>query len=653
MLGGLLMTKKNWMVLGISVMIILVIGVSYAYWHVTKSQEEINQIASGCLDIELVSNSKEIKLENAYPILNSEGVKLAPYTFTITNTCSIFLSYELTLNMLLESTLNSRYIAAVLDQNNVKKLSEYEEVEPLTGYQESRVLQRGFLASNESETYDLRLWMDESVTIEDTAAMNTIFQGKIAVTAVPSQYRTLADTILQNEYPSLSVEQAKNEIKRKEEPDFTKIAPTISWQEKHESNTVVVKPELPHPDKVGEYQGFTKIEQSYVRLSNGYTFDPETGKYTLTDSFLVDPTTITDYDTKNYYYCYSFVAINKDDVMNIYQTYQNCNEIYKVVSVTKENKERTGPSGKIFQLIQYNITGNRYYQMESDNDPTSSGLYMAMDDHGESYYYRGNVHNNYVKFAGFYWRIIRLNGDGSIRLLYAGDSPTADGTSLLIDPKKYMYNVEHNSPANIGYMYGNDQDIYENITKNENDSVIKQVLDEWYQKNILEKGYSNRVADSIFCNDREIYSGDGISNLITSGYKTYRRYAVEKNPSYFCQQMNDRFTVSEKKGNGALTYPIGLITVDELHYAGMAKDSANRFSYIYSSENYLTMSPVYFAQSDNGSIGTAYVFRLDNSGNLMHSVTSAQSGVRAVLNLKSNVVVKEGIGTADDPFIVA
>ena len=117
------MTQKRWIVIGISTFIILMIGVSYAYWHVTKSQEETNQIASGCLDIELVSNSKEIKLENAYPILNSEGVKLSPYTFTITNTCSIFARYELTLNILLESTLKSQYIAAVLDQNDVKKLS--------------------------------------------------------------------------------------------------------------------------------------------------------------------------------------------------------------------------------------------------------------------------------------------------------------------------------------------------------------------------------------------------------------------------------------------------------------------------------------------------------------------------------------------------
>jgi len=647
------MTQKRWIVIGISTFIILMIGVSYAYWHVTKSQEEINQIASGCLDIELVSNSKEIKLENAYPILNSEGVKLAPYTFTITNTCSIFLSYELTLNMLLESTLNSRYIAAVLDQNNVKKLSEYEEVEPLTGYQESRVLQRGFLASNESVTFDLRLWIDESVTIKDTEAMNRIFQGKIGVTATPSQYRTLADTILQNEYPSLSVEQAKNEIKRKEEPDFTKIAPTISWQEKHESNTVVVKPELPHPDKVGEYQGFTKIEQSYVRLSNGYTFDPETGKYTLTDSFLVDPTTITDYDTKNYYYCYSFVAINKDDVMNIYQTYQNCNEIYKVVSVTKENKERTGPSGKIFQLIQYNITGNRYYQMESDNDPTSSGLYMAMDDHGESYYYRGSVSNNYVKFAGFYWRIIRLNGDGSVRLLYAGETPDAEGQNLFINKQKNAYNNPANLPGSIGYMYGQNMDTYENASKNEINSSMKTILDNWYRKNMVEKGYSDKIADSIFCNDRELQSGDGVSVTKRTYYKPYQRLVYDKKPTLMCHQKGDQFTVSEEKGNGALTYPIGLITTDELMYAGITSGTdsyLNRLSYVSTTNSYWTMSSSWF----NNDSGAAQGMYMDSEGCItVWYPVSYPHGIRAVINIRPEVKITSGIGTANDPFVVA
>ncbi|MCI8394284.1 MAG: hypothetical protein HFH86_02230 [Bacilli bacterium] len=642
------MTQKRWIVIGISTFIILMIGVSYAYWHVTKSQEETNQIASGCLDIELVSNSKEIKLENAYPILNSEGVKLSPYTFTITNTCSIFARYELTLNILLESTLKSQYIAAVLDQNDVKKLSEYEEAEPLTGYQESRILQSGFLASNESVTFDLRLWIDESVTIKDTEAMNRIFQGKIGVTATPSQYRTLADTILQNEYPSLSVEQAKNQIKSKPIPDFSKPAPFIEWQENPGTDIVTTVAIMPHPNKVGEYQGFTNIEQSYVGLSNAYTFDPETGKYTLTELFLVDPTTITDYDTKDYYFCSAGTWINADDMMNPYQNYENCSEIYKVTSVTKEDYEQTGLSGTSFQMIQYILIGNRYNQIEFESDRADKGLFMALDDDGESYYYRGSVSNNYVKFAEFYWRIIRLNGDGSIRLLYAGDSPTASGRELSLDKKRSAYNIQSNLPGYVGYKYGNSFDTYQNVIKNEQDSTIKTVLDNWYQKNIIEKGYHDRIADSIFCNDRELQSGDGVSTTQNTNFQTNQRLVEEKSPTFECHQEGDRFTVSEKKGNGSLTYPIGLITSDELQFAGMTNKYINKLSYVYSNEGYWSMSSGRFSIS-NGSVSMLY---LTSNGYVSSNRCHYENGVRAVINLKPSAVIISGNGTVNNPFVV-
>ena len=106
------MTKKRWIILGIVLTFFLVIGVSYAYWYFTKEQSGFSNVTSGCIDVEIISNSKEIKLENAYPLLNSEGVKLTPYTFTITNTCSLFVSYDITLSMLSTSTLESQYIAA-------------------------------------------------------------------------------------------------------------------------------------------------------------------------------------------------------------------------------------------------------------------------------------------------------------------------------------------------------------------------------------------------------------------------------------------------------------------------------------------------------------------------------------------------------------
>ncbi|MCI8394715.1 MAG: hypothetical protein HFH86_04485 [Bacilli bacterium] len=648
------MTKKRWIILGIVLTFFLVIGVSYAYWYFTKEQSGFSNVTSGCIDVEIISNSKEIKLENAYPLLNSEGVKLTPYTFTITNTCSLFVSYDITLSMLSTSTLESQYIAAVLDRNPVQKLNEYEEVEPLNGFQESRVLQRGSLSPEDSEIFNLRVWMDESV--ESMEAMNKLFQAKVSVTVVPSTYspvdlgfQTLAEAMLVNEYQSSSVEQAKNLIKNKQVPDFSKTAPLIDWQENHEMNTLTTRPVLPHPDKVGQYQGFTNIEQSYLRLSNGYTFDSETGKYTLTDSFLIDPTTITDYDTKDYYYCGAGVNISASDVMSPYRNYENCTEIYKIGSATKEDSIQTGSSGNTFQMIQYNLSGNRYNQKELESDKSDKGLYMTLDDNGESYYYRGSVNNNYVKFAGFYWRIIRLNGDGSVRLLYAGNTPTANGIELSLDKKNSVYNSQSNLPGYVGYMYGNNLDTYENASKNEKDSTIKTVLDNWYQKNILEKGYHDKVADSIFCNDRGLQSGDGMSTTQNTYYMPHQRLRVDQEPTLMCHQEGDRFTVSEEKGNGALTYPIGLITSDELQYAGMAEGYLNKLSYAHSSLTYWTMSPSWFLTTS----GTSRVMKESRLGYVHYSdnvLTAA--GVRAVINLNQNTIITGGTGTVSNPFVV-
>ncbi|MCI8394152.1 MAG: hypothetical protein HFH86_01545, partial [Bacilli bacterium] len=460
-------------------------------------------------------------------------------------------------------------------------------------------------------------------------------------------FQTLAEAMIVNEYQSSSVEKAKEMIEEKQAPDFSKTAPIIHWQEQHEMSSVIRKILMPHPNKVGEYAGFTKIEQSYIRVSDQYTFNAATGYYSLTDSVAIDPTTINDYDVKDYYYCNAGTNINSNDVISTYADSINCPNIYKIKNVTKENSEQTGPSGKVFQMIQYNIEAYPYHQKELESDRSDKGLYMALDDDGKSYYYRGNVNNNYVKFAGFYWRIIRLNGDGSVRLLYAGEYPTATGIDLSIDQETYAYAENCSHPACSGYMYGNNFDTYENSIQNEKDSTIKTVLDNWYQRNIVEKGYHDKIADSVFCNDRELQSGDGIDINNNTYYKTYQRFIVEKAPTLTCKQQNDRFTTGVEKGNGSLTYPVGLITSDELQYAGMANGYINKISYIYSQGYYWTMSPSYFQVAAD----SVQVMAMNGNGTIdIWTQAMLKNIVRPVINLKGNTRIKNGIGSAMNPF---
>ena len=146
-----------------------------------------------------------------------------------------------------------------------------------------------------------------------------------------------------------------------------------------------------------------------------------------------------------------------------------------------------------------------------------------------------------------------------------------------------MFNVNKNDPTYVGYMYSNTLNTsYEDTITNDNDSTIKTKLDTWYKSNIVDAGYSTYVADSGFCNDRSIAS-DSPSDGATASEAVYysSRYRIMNHvPTFNCPNAsNDLFTLNRNtKGNGALTYPIGLITIDELAFAGASHGYLNKMN---------------------------------------------------------------------------
>ena len=188
--------------------------------------------------------------------------------------------------------------------------------------------------------------------------------------------------------------------------------------------------------------------------------------------------------------------------------------MYQIVSATSNDGTSTGTGGTSIKTKVYQMTAYAYTQSEQESDKSDRGLYMMEDQDGKSYYYRGSATNNYVYFAGYYWRIIRQNGNGSVRLLFAGTSASAVGDSLQIGTN--AFNATRNNPGYVGYMYGSTFNTsYEQIHANENNSSIKTVLDNWYKTNIVDKNLEQYIADSGFCNDRSIYSGgDGVSTTV-------------------------------------------------------------------------------------------------------------------------------------------
>ena len=191
------------------------------------------------------------------------------------------------------------------------------------------------------------------------------------------------------------------------------------------------------------------------------------------------------------------------------------------------------------------------------------------DSPKEVYYFAGNTTKNWVKFANLYWRIIRTNHDGSIRLLYVGTSHDTTGGNIGTS----TFNTNSNSTKYVGYKYGEDTSL-DTIRNNTTDSTIKTYIDTWYQNNLT--NYTKYLSTSaVYCNDRS--EGTGQTYNYTSSPSSKFNFApyyrmdydtdgAAANPSYNCSDIRDAFSVDNTSAK--LDYPVSLMTADEIAYAG-------------------------------------------------------------------------------------
>ena len=266
---------------------------------------------------------------------------------------------------------------------------------------------------------------------------------------------------------------------------------------------------------------------------------------------------------------------------------------------------------------------------------TDEGVWTAEDDLGTSYYFRGAVENNYVKFAGYWWRIIRINGDGSIRMIYDGTSAHANGESSSDrQTGTSTYNSSYNQSYYVGYTYqtGSQRPSTQN---GGTASTIKGVLDSWYSTNITNQGLDDKVVSSPgFCNDRNTASGSNwVANGSTFYYVAYDRVYGSTQPTLQCSNTNDIYTTK-----------VGLITADEVRMAG-GTISSNSSYYLYTGQTYWTVSSSYYN-------GYARVFAVYSTGNPGDWGANDTIGVRPVLNLSADVTISGGSGTMDNPYVV-
>ena len=294
--------------------------------------------------------------------------------------------------------------------------------------------------------------------------------------------------------------------------------------------------------------------------------------------------------------------------------------------------------------------GTGYNSVYTTNNTKT--LYTSTENGTTVYYFAGNATDNWVKFGknasnqDLYWRIIRTNSEGSIRLLYHGTSTTANAYI-----GRSVFNSNADNIAYVSYMYGNLGSVA-NARENTTDSTIKTIIDNCYKDN-LNTNYGKYLSTTaVYCNDRTYIVSGSYTNF---GART--RLEINKTPSYDCEITEDKFTVDSSTGNGKLTYPIALMTADEVSFAGGLWGTNAPTWYYYNSAKgsstnstwWWLLSPVYWI---NGYANGSIVYGSSYPGHLYRGNVVNYYGVRPVISLKSCIKWANGDRTSSNPYTI-
>jgi len=565
-------------------------GGTYAVFTYTKLGTTENTVTAGALKFLYTENTgvgAGILLEDALPVADAVGKEYATegkvfdFSIVATNTSTDIIPYEVTLRKKSTSTLpenavkvyltdmtedtDSELLAPTLYSSLVQTNVEVGEEIEKTIYTDGVTGN----TNNYTKNFRLRMWVDEAVDFS-----NDSYTGK-TFTATVNIYSNV---------PLISEE----EINLRENTDVSKVSTGDT-----ELTTVEGK----------DYQYQTSLPEGTTET----TIDIETENPNST-------VTIEKVDS---------LAYNSNTIERMATTKTlplTAGVNYFKVTVTSQNKQKTdtfnirinvNESTTIFGKKFEVITAEPTLTTSSNNTSDASGLYKSTDtnDGRPTYYFRGNVENNYVSFAGFTWRIVRINEDGTIKLI----------KEAAIDSTLYMFKSTN---TDVKYMYYSNSD-------------VKTQLTTWNNTNIL-TNYSNYVATGdYYCeqarvkNDPAYTSGSAVMKLNT-GYT----------PTFKCE--------TDGNGYGIVNSNIGLLTYDEVVYAGgyVRKENSNYYLHNINLDWWM-ISPAGF-KSD-----TPYIWRVQSTGSVLHYAGNSTSklALRPVINLKADTTAT-GSGVEGDEFVV-
>ena len=363
--------------------------------------------------------------------------------------------------------------------------------------------------------------------------------------------------------------------------------------------------------------GADRKYQYNLSLSNGVT-DPNTQTITLGKG-------IAD-NANNTYSLTDTVTVKKVDWYTNYSTYENYYMCKDLTSTTCDSKYLI--TSTYNDLIIYDDTFKYVY----GNDVTWDGTKYTLTD-------------TYISTNG--WPTDRTTL--AKKYNYTCLNTTGECTDVYyihyFDNHSFIYYLTLSSGKNI-------EDTKKEMFTNTTDSTIKQMIDSWYKTNMT--AYTEKLEDTIWCNDRTLYSGSlaGKDEDTRTGYSyfsAYNRTKIKYNPSVECSNKNrDGFTVSTfSGGNGKLTYPVGLLTADEIMLAGGRGGYSKLSYYLYTGQYYWALSPSYF------DYGNAHAFCVYSNGTLdIHLNVFNSNGVRPSIVLSKGTRYSSGDGSFTNPYVI-
>ena len=595
--------------------LICVVGVSYAFFTAGMSSETSTTVRADAGTMKITySGGANINLAGIYPKDNVWATK----TITVTgnNTTDADMYYKLTLVVDSNTFKTNDPLQYELVSTNT---STNGEIIPnisktdITGT--SIELGNGHFAkaNNAKHTYLLKIYYPKKANSQN-ANQGTSFGAHVEITSakVPT---TLAKAILANNEVKTPLTTPGNEVSAYTKDDIT------------DTSTASVS---------SKYQAY------YITYGTGW--EANGTKFNLTGTAVTSDTYANSYSSLvGKYLIAGYISGTGSSTAGRMKTTTNLRSVYYVVSATSSSFT--------------------YKEITSNKNTTEALLASTEDDYGTSYYFRGAVKNNYVEFANKCWRIVRITGDGSVKLVLHNDntagaanpcSSANNSTSAAFarysgTTYKSAFNTNDNDNAYVGFMYGTaGSSDYASTHANTNKSTILKNLESWYNNNL--ESYESVIADTVWCNDKTnvtdtSYNPERWSNVNGLGYGTNNTYygAIQRLVS---TSGSVGGTGPSLKCNGELSKinsKVGLITADELAFAGYAYGIDNTTTYLQenaTSDYWWSLSPGHFYRS------SASVLNVNGSSNVNNDY-----GVRPSISLKPFTNVT-GDGTSSSPFVV-